>query len=236
MENKRLIGAESESAAVGFLIATITSLSTSLWSAVAPRGHNGRPFEPGGVVSATDIKYTAQGVAVGTVVLELTVDEKGLVEDVHGVRQMETLTGTAVNCVKGWQFKPALLDGKPTRSRIPVAVQFNSVATHPYETALGAIPETQVRSDSSVEPQPTKALAASFVRYPPNSQTTGTVVLRAAVDTEGLSEKVVAIRDVPALTEPCIEAVKRWKFQPAQLRARPISSSICVAFVLRPPN
>ena len=219
-----------------FLIAAITSLLMSFWSAVAPGGLNGSPFEPGGVVSATDIKYPAQSVAVGTVVLELTVDEKGLVEDVHAVRQIETLTETAVNCVKGWQFKPAFVDGKPTRSRITVAVLFNSVAAYPYETALGAIPETEAQSDSSLEPEPIKVMAASFVRYPPNSQTTGTVVLQAAVDTEGLIEKVVAIRDVPALTEPCIEALKRWKFHPAQLRGSPISSSISVAFVLRPPN
>jgi len=197
---------------------------------------NAGAFEPAEIVSGTDIAYPTKSIAVGTVVLEVTVDEKGLVDDVYAVRQIETLTEIAVNCAKGWQFKPALRDGKPTRSRITVAVLFNSVATYPYETALGAIPETAARSDSSLEPEPIKVMAASFVRYPPNSQTTGTVVLRAAVDTEGLIEKVVAIHDVPALTEPCIEALKRWKFQPAQFRGSPISSSICVAFVLRPPN
>jgi hypothetical protein len=98
---------------VGFLIAAITSLSMSLWSAVAPGGPNGSPFEPGGVVSATDIKYPTQSVAVGTVVLELTVDEKGLLEDVHAVRQIETLTEIAVNGVKGWQFKRAQLGVRP---------------------------------------------------------------------------------------------------------------------------
>ena len=219
-----------------FLVALITSLSMSLWSAVAPGGSNGSLFEPGGVVSATDIRYPAQSVSVGTVVLELTVDEKGLVEEVLAVRRIETLTETAVDSVKGWKFKPALLDGKPTRSRITVAVLFNSVATYPYETALGAIPETEARSDASIEPEPIKVIAASFVRYPPNSVTSGTVVLQAAVDTEGSIEKVVAIRDVPALTEPCMEALKNWKFQPAQQRGSSVSSSIFVAFVLRPPN
>lgn len=194
---------------------------------------NTAPFEAAELISTTDLSYPVQSIAVGTVILEITVSEKGAVEDVRPTREIQSLTETALRAVKQWHFKPATLDGKPVRSRTSVAVLFNSVATYPYETALGTISE---RSDSSLEPEPVGITAASFVRYPPNGQTTGTVVLRAVIDTEGYVERIVTIRDVPTLTEPCNEALKRWKFQPAQLHGNPISSSISVAFVLRPPN
>lgn len=197
---------------------------------------NAPSFEAAELISATDLSYPVQSIAVGTVVLEITLDEKGGVEGVRPVREIQSLTGTALHAVKQWHFKPAILDGKTVRSLTTVAVVFNSVATYPYETALGPISETEARSDSSLEPEPISVTAASFVRYPPNTRTTGTVVLRAAIDTEGSVERIVAIRDIPALTEPCVEALKRWKFQPAQLLGRRISSSISVAFVLRPPN
>lgn len=197
---------------------------------------NAPSFEAAELISATDLSYPVQSIAVGTVVLEITVNEKGAVEDVRPIREIQSLTETALHAVKEWHFKPAILDGKTVRSLTTVAVVFNSVATYPYETALGPISETEARSDSSLEPEPISVTAASFVRYPPNTRTTGTVVLRAAIDTEGSVERIVAIRDIPALTEPCVEALKRWKFQPAQLLGSRISSSISVAFVLRPPN
>lgn len=197
---------------------------------------NAPSFEAAELISATDLSYPVQSIAVGTVVLEITLNEKGGVEGVRPVREIQSLTGTALRAVKQWHFKPAILDGKTVRSLTTVAVVFNSVATYPYETALGPISEAEARSDSSLEPEPISVTAASFVRYPPNTRTTGTVVLRAAIDTEGSVERIVAIRDIPALTEPCVEALKRWKFQPAQLLGSRISSSISVAFVLRPPN
>ena len=197
---------------------------------------NAPSFEAAKLISATDLSYPVQSIAVGTVVLEITVNEKGAVEDVRPIREIQSLTETALHAVKQWHFKPAILDGQTVRSRATVAVVFNSVATYPYETGLGPISETEARSDSSLEPKPISVTAASFVRYPPNTQTTGTVVLRAAIDNAGSVERVVAIRDVPALTEPCVETLKTWKFQPAQLHGNRISSSISVAFVLRSPN
>jgi outer membrane biosynthesis protein TonB len=222
----RLVSATVATPCMGFLFAGTPSANLN------PYPH----FEPIAVLSAEDIKYPPPSVAVGTVVLELTVDEKGLLQDVQAVRQIQTLTEAAANAVEGWQFKPALLDRNPIRSRTTVAVLFNSVATYPYETALGAGADTETRSDSSVEPEPIKVTEAAFVRYPVNSQTTGTVILKATIDTDGAVEKVVAVRDVPALTEACVEGLKRWKFQAAEFHGSPISSTIYIAFVLRPPN
>ncbi len=218
-----------------FLIGTLALMAVGLCSAEALRPNAG-PFESAEVVSAEDVRYSAQSAAVGAVVLEITVSEKGEVEAIRSIREIPSLTEEAVKSVRRWQFKPALLYGKPTRSRTAVAVIFNSVATYPLETVLGGISATEAGVDSTPEPEPIKVTSASFVKYPFNSLATGTVVIRANIDAEGLVRDVVVIRDVRTLTGPCLEGLKRWKFQPAELRGSPISSSICVAFVLRPPN
>jgi TonB family protein len=75
-------------------------------------------FEPAELVSAADdLRYPIHSTAVGTVVLEMTISEKGTVENVRIIREIPSLTEAAVESVRKWQFKPAISDGKPTRSR-----------------------------------------------------------------------------------------------------------------------
>jgi outer membrane biosynthesis protein TonB len=69
-----------------------------------------------------------------------------------------------------------------------------------------------------------------------NSVTTGTVVIRVTVDSEGKVENTVAIRDIASLTAPCMRILKEWKFEPAQFRGKPIPSSVALAFVIRLPD
>jgi hypothetical protein len=56
-------------------------------------------FEAAKIVSGTDIAYPTKSIAVGTVVLEVTVDEKGMVEDVCPICEIQSLTETAVESV-----------------------------------------------------------------------------------------------------------------------------------------
>ena len=50
---------------------------------------NTSSFEAPDLISATNLGYPVQSIAVGTVVVELTVSEKGLVEEVHPVREIQ---------------------------------------------------------------------------------------------------------------------------------------------------
>lgn len=193
-------------------------------------------FEGANVISATNLGYPVQSIAVGTVVLEVTVSEKGAVEDVRPIRKIQSLTETAVQSVKQWRFKPAVLDGRPTRSRTVVAVTFNPAETVAHDVPLPALSETEPSSQAMIEPIPIKVVNAAFPHYPYNSVTTGTVVLRVSVASDGRVEKAIVVRDVPSLTGPCLDVLKKWRFEPAELRGQRISSSIGLAFVLRPPS
>src|SRR5215472_1378474 len=194
-------------------------------------------FEVADLVSAADdLRHPPQSIAVGTVVLEITVDGKGAVESVRTIREIPSLTEAAVESVRNWQFKPATLDGKPVRSRTVAAVTFNPLAAFPQNVPLPPLSAAKPRaSRAALEPRPVKVVAASFPQYPVNSVITGTVVLRVSVDSEGHVADTVAVRDIVPLTAACIRILKEWKFELAQYQGMPILASIALVFVLRPP-
>src|SRR6266567_7053978 len=90
-------------------MAAIISLVPRLVGAPPP---NASAFEAAKIVSGADIAYPTKSIAVGTVVLEVTVDEKGMVEGVCPIREIQSLTETAVESVRNWRFKPAVLNGQ----------------------------------------------------------------------------------------------------------------------------
>ena len=68
------------------------------------------------------IEVTAGGV-VGTVGLEVVVDETGRVTNPKVVRSVPGLDATALATVRTWRFAPATLNGRPVPVRMMVAVR-----------------------------------------------------------------------------------------------------------------
>ena len=192
-------------------------------------------FQNAQVVSASDIPYPPQSIAVGTVVLEVTVSEKGKVENVLPIREIASLTEAATDSVKNWQFSPASLDGTPVRSRTTVAVTFNPAAIPASNVPLPPLSPKANSRDETVPPHPIDVLAATFPQYPINSVAFGTVVLRVIVDKTGKVAKTVPVRRIPSLTSPAIRVLGEWKFKPAEFDGKPVPSSIALAFVFRLP-
>lgn len=196
---------------------------------------SGLSFKSAEVVSATDVPYPVQSIAIGTVVLGVIVSENGRVEDVQPIREIESLTEVAIDSVKSWQFNPASSEGKPVRSRTAVAVTFNPAAIPATNVPLPPLsPKAHLHPDA-LQPQPVDVVAAAFPQYPVNSIASGTVVLRVNVDEMGKVEKTVVVRRIPSLTSPAIRALREWKFKPAEFDGKPLPSCIALAFVLRPP-
>ena len=193
------------------------------------------PFKSADLVSATDVPYPVQSIAIGTLVLEVIVSETGKVEDVQPIRKIESLTEAAIDSVKSWQFNPASLDGKSVRSRTAIAVTFNPAAIPAANVPLPPLSPKARSHRNALQPQPVDVVAATFPQYPVNSIASGTVVLRVSVDEVGRLEKTIVVRGITSLTSPAIHALKEWKFKPAELDGKPLPSSIALAFVLRPP-
>ncbi|HYH00636.1 MAG TPA: energy transducer TonB [Terriglobales bacterium] len=79
-------------------------------------------------ISGRDPGYTdaaREARIEGTVILTLTVDEKGKVKTVKVHSGLDKgLDKNAVNAAKKWKFEPATVDGKPVASEINVSVDF----------------------------------------------------------------------------------------------------------------
>jgi protein TonB len=64
-------------------------------------------------------------MGAGTVVLAVTVDAAGEIEHAKVIKGSEGFSSSALDAIKEWKFKPAMLEGKPVPSVIPVAFSFS---------------------------------------------------------------------------------------------------------------
>jgi len=60
----------------------------------------------------------------GVVILEITIGTDGKVKSVKVLKSLPLLEAAAINAVKKWEYKPTLVDGKPTPVMMAVAVNF----------------------------------------------------------------------------------------------------------------
>ena len=61
----------------------------------------------------------------GTVILEATISELGLVEDLRVIKGHPLLTERALEAVRQWRYKPTVLNGMPVRVVTRITVRFN---------------------------------------------------------------------------------------------------------------
>jgi len=77
---------------------------------------------------------------------------------------------------------------------------------------------------------PAEILSAAEAIYPPNSIAAGTVVLQLTIGRSGQLEETKVIRDIPSLTQEAVRSAKKWKFRPAALDGKPVSTKVIAAF------
>ena len=67
----------------------------------------------------------AAAVGPGAVVLAVSVDAAGEIQDVKVIKGAGgAFESSALDAIKGWKFTPAMLEGKPIPSVVPVAFSF----------------------------------------------------------------------------------------------------------------
>jgi protein TonB len=101
--------------------------------APAPPPRSG-PLRVGGQIKEPALVYRVEpvypGVAIsanieGTVILEAIVDQEGRVESVKVLRSLSVLDKPAIDAVKQWRYSPVLLNGKPEKFILTVAISFH---------------------------------------------------------------------------------------------------------------
>jgi TonB family protein len=82
-------------------------------------------YIPPGIVTATYPAYPVDAAFVGAVVVRVSLDAAGKVEEVTAIRSFRPFTRLSMEAVKKWQFRPATLQGKPIASNICIAFVYS---------------------------------------------------------------------------------------------------------------
>lgn len=211
-------------------ILTASLLVTPAWSGPG----KDRQYLPPEVVSASDIQYPVNTLAVGAVSLLLSLDSNAQIQNIQVLRDSPSLTSAAQSAVQNWTFKPAVLKGHPVPSNISVTIVFNifNPAGGAASQSLALAPPQSISPDAS-QFNPPQITLATFANYPATSASQGTVVLDVTVGKAGQPKQIRAIRDVPTLTQQAISAVRTWSFNPATIQGQPVAAPMIIAFVFQ---
>lgn len=101
--------------------------------------------------------------------------------------------------------------------------------TLPLGVLLIFVASSLTAADLSYSP-PTPVVVKEPV-YPINSLATGTVIVLAVVEADGRVSEAKVVKSIPSLDDPSVQAVRQWRFEPAQLDGRPVRSKASVSFV-----
>jgi hypothetical protein len=164
----------------------------------------------------------------GVVLLDLRVNEKGLVSTVRTLEGRNPFTKQVTETVRRWTFVPAHIN-KPVESRVGVLMMFRSRRILEFGP-----PERKLRQLSSSD-RPPLPVTISPLPYPANSVAEGFVVLQLQIDFRGDIAKIELIEGISPLAEVARMSVETWRFAPAKAGGHPVCGTAIVAVsFLRP--
>jgi TonB family protein len=189
-------------------------------------------FQPAKAVSVSDVTIPLRSIAIGTVVLDVTISEEGQVREVQVRRDIASETEEAVRSVKTWKFEPAKLNGRAATSSVTIAVTFNPWPPLCQNIPLPPlIPHDKARLQSSFHPP--DVTHATFPTCPANAPSPGTAILEATINEAGKVERTKVLRDAPPFTTMSLQAIGDWRFTPATLNDSPVESKVVLVFCFR---
>lgn len=152
--------------------------------------------------------------------VEVKVDVEGKVTEIvsapDGIRRKVEIA------MKNWRFAPAQRGGQAVEAQIRVPV-IGITAVHPSVKKTTQPPRVTYQE----KPIYPLAMRASGMR--------GEVVVDFIVDIEGRVRNAFVVRSLnPAFDDPALEAVRRWKFEPALVdeKPKPMHMQVPIIFAL----
>jgi TonB family protein len=163
----------------------------------------------------------------GEVLLDVVVGSDGTVKEVtvkEGVPECPALEESAIEAVKEWTFEPALLDGEPIESEILVPLAFNLDDTKPLEVTE----PPKLIMDLCPLPEYPKAELKARVE--------GKVLIEVMVKADGSvvgATVVEGIEGHPDMDRAAVDAVTKWRFEPATADGVPVDMKINIPIEFR---
>ena len=206
--------------------------STVAWGQTSAEGK----YHAAGIAQGGDIAYPMNSQTPGFVTLDVSLDGTGKLQNVGVVRDLPPFTSVAQSAVKSWQFMPATVDGHGVAGTVRVIVAFNPYNPSGVGLPGESLPPANGNGGASGDFQPAQLQKAGYATYPPNTVTSGTVVLKIHVESDGKVHGVVVVRGIESLDGAATGAMKTWRFAPASYQGNTVGSEVIVAFVFAPPQ
>ncbi len=152
--------------------------------------------------------------------MKLSLDETGALLSAEPMIEIEGKKTLAAiqEALKNWRFAPALHEGKPIAAEITVPVLCQELR---QTKADKIIPAKAIQREEPVYPE-------ILARYGFG----GKVTINFVVDTDGrVINPVIAASDNPAFEEPALEALLKWKFEPATQDGKKIKMKLQVPMI-----
>jgi hypothetical protein len=190
-------------------------------------------FKPAEVTSASEILYPIQSIADGIVVLDVSLDTKGVIDGLNVVRDIPSLTSAATS-IPSWKFSPASFQGYPVPSVLRIAVVFRPRSYLAAGPAFTPVVSEGSPNDGRHSGGLPGITAAVYPQYPVHAVMPGTVVIQVTVGKSGAMERTKLVRDVPPFSQFGLSALNRWRFQAPTVDGKPLRSNLTIAFVFAP--
>jgi len=91
-------------------------------------GEKGEPLGVPRVITKVDPVYPPEAKAekvMGSVVLQIQIDEKGKVAEAKASKSPdERLSKAAIDAVKQWEFEPVIVDDKAVKAKATITINF----------------------------------------------------------------------------------------------------------------
>jgi hypothetical protein len=190
-------------------------------------------FKPAEVTSASEILYPIQSIADGIVVLDVSLDTKGVIDGLNVVRDIPSLTSAATS-IPSWKFSPASFQGYPVPSVLRIAVVFRPRSYLAAGPAFTPVVSEGSPNDGRYSGGLPGITAAVYPQYPVNAVMPGTVVIQVTIGKSGAMEHTKLVREVPPFSQFGLSALNRWRFQAPTVDGKPLRSNLTIAFVFAP--
>jgi len=162
----------------------------------------------------------------GTVVLHAIIGTTGDVMSLQVVSGPAELRNSAIEAVQQWKYKPYLLNGQPTEVDTTISVNYTIAGDSPSAMT----PPCTSKDSGCTMPVLLSAVEPEYPSKARESKSSGTVIVSFTVDEKGNPQNVAVFTSAGhGFDEKALEAVSRYRFQPATRNGFPTVAELRVA-------
>lgn len=171
----------------------------------------------------------------GTVVLAVTVDTEGAVRGASILGGDPELAEAAIKAVRKWKYVPYDIEDQPAVVTTQVTIEYKITSGGPDVSVICNVPpKPDIGSvydtlKGLTPPKPLYSPAPRYSQQAKNDKYQGVCVLGLVVGPDGKTYDIKVIRTLgDDLDQMAIEAVRKWKFEPARKDGQPVAALINV--------